>query len=184
MLKIKKNKLVIILCTITSFFLLTGCNLNKKKVLNIYDDRTYNKEFGSYEVLSGWIESKKHSTNDKFFYVLNGTENEKTPNNISVNVGSNKYSADEHENFRSAIVSQLLRQIGGKDGVELNANGSYTKKHYRLYTFIIKHENITTTLCYIVGDYKHVLIQETNFDGSDEVDEVTKNIVNTFEWNE
>ena len=60
------------------------------------------KDFGTYEIPVDWIESVAHSTNDKFFYVKEGQENENRPDNISVNEGTNKYPADEHEKFRSA----------------------------------------------------------------------------------
>ena len=195
----KKNLLIIILCTTISLFLLTGCDKKNKEMTDIKEDSTYNnekevidinkdniyyKEFGSYEVLSGWVENEEHSTDDKFFYVKSGTENESKPNNVSVSMGTNKYSEDEHEMFKQAILSQISKQIGTKEGVELSGKGSHTKRKYILYTFTIKNEDVTTTLCYIVGDYKYVLVQETNVDDSDEVYEVTKNIVNTFEWND
>ena len=109
---------------------------------------------------------------------------EEKHNNVSINQGSNKYSVDEHEKFRDAITSQIVNQIGKKEGIELDAKGSYTKNNYILYTYIIKKEDVKTTLCYIVGDYKYILVQETNYDDSEELYEVTKNIVNTFEWKE
>ena len=96
------------------------------------------KDFGTYEIPVDWIESVAHSTNDKFFYVKEGQENENRPDNISVNEGTNKYPADEHEKFRSAILNQLSMQIGGDENVELNANGSNTKNGYVVYTFNIK----------------------------------------------
>lgn len=171
------KSLILIICLMT----LTGClngNQNKPK------DNIYNKSFGSYKVEDGWIEDRKHSSNNKFFYVLNGTEKESKPNNISINQGKNKYSEDEHMNFRDAIVRQLSYQIKGRNDIELKANGSYTDNDYVVYTFEIYEENkdITTTQYYIVGDYKYVLIHETVHGTSIETDEVAKTMVNTFKW--
>lgn len=142
------------------------------------------KDFGTYEIPVDWIESVAHSTNDKFFYVKEGQENENRPDNISVNEGTNKYPADEHEKFRSAILNQLSMQIGGDENVELNANGSNTKNGYVVYTFNIKDKDTTTTQYYIVGDYKYVLIHETTFGDSNETDSAAQKIIDTFKWKE
>jgi hypothetical protein len=142
------------------------------------------KDFGTYEIPVDWIESVAHSTNDKFFYVKEGQENENRPDNISVNEGTNKYPADEHEKFRSAILNQLSMQIGGDENVELNANGSNTKNGYVVYTFNIKDKDTTPTQYYIVGDYKYVLIHETTFGDSNETDSAAQKIIDTFKWKE
>lgn len=144
----------------------------------------FKKEFGSYELPKNWIESKKYSTTKKFFYVLNGQEQDKQPNNISVNLGKNKYAKSEHEKFRKAILNQLLLQIGNKKGIDLKANGSTTEKGEIVYTFIIKEDEVVTTQYYIVGDYKYILIQETAFEESEEIDNATKSIINSFKWKE
>lgn len=152
---------------------------------NIEEEKTYSKSFGEYKVPSNWIESKTHSTNNKFFYVLNGHDNDAKPNNISINMGSNKYSVNEHDKFKTAIINQLSMQIGNRDDVTIKATGSKTANDYILYTFIIndKSSNIATTQYYIVGDYKYILVHETVFDEySSDVDDVAKGIVNTFIW--
>lgn len=118
------------------------------------------------------------------FLCKEGQENENRPDNISVNEGTNKYPADEHEKFRSAILNQLSMQIGGDENVELNANGSNTKNGYVVYTFNIKDKDTTTTQYYIVGDYKYVLIHETTFGDSNETDSAAQKIIDTFKWKE
>ena len=142
------------------------------------------KDFGTYEIPVDWIESAAHSTNDKFFYVKEGQENENRPNNISINEGSNKYTANEHENFRMAILNQLSMQIGGDENVEVIANGSNTKNGYVVYTFNIKDQDNTTTQYYIVGDYKYILVHETTFGDSAETDSAAQKIIDTFKWKE
>jgi len=151
------------------------------------EDITYHKSFGSYRIPKNWIESTKYSTKDKFFYVAEGTEEDPLPNNISVNVGKNKYSSEQHMKFRDAILNQLVMQLP-KD-VILNGNGSYTANDYVLYTFTFSITEGDTTLSatqyYIVADYKYVMVYETAFtDNTEEVDIVAKSIVDTFKWSE
>lgn len=146
---------------------------------------TYSKSFGSYKLPENWIESKEHSTNSKFFYVKKEDEQKERPNNISINEGQNKYAKTEHENFRNAILNQLSMQIGGDEDVEVNANGSNTENGDVVYTFNIKEaDGIETTQYYIVGDYKYILIQQTVFEKSDDIDNVAKDIANSFSWRE
>lgn len=80
---------------------------------------------GSYTVPEGWEKSEKHSTDSQIFYIEEGHENDEKPDNISVHVGKNKYSLDEHEQFRDAIVQQILMQL---DGIE-----STTERGWNLY---------------------------------------------------
>ena len=160
-------------------------NIEQNVITN--EDVTYHKSFGSYRVPKNWIESTKYSTEDKFFYVAEGTEEDPLPNNISVNVGKNKYSSEQHMKFRDAILNQLVMQLP-KD-VILNGNGSYTANDYVLYTFTFSITEGDTTLSatqyYIVADYKYVMVYETAFtDNTEEVDIVAKSIVDTFKWSE
>ena len=159
---------------------------NDKDDGNDSDYVTYTKDFGSYSVIKTWPENAKHSSNSKFFYAKEGTENDLRPNNISVNVGTNKYSSEEHMNFKDAILRQLSMQMGNSKGTTLNANGSHTENGYVVYTFIIKNEsdNSITTQYYIVGDYKFALVHETTFGDPDECDKVAKDIVDSFKWDE
>lgn len=147
---------------------------------------TYTKDFGSYKIMNGWSENDEHSSSSKFFYVKDGTGNETKPNNISVNFGKNRYSLEEHSQFKDAILRQLSVQIAGSKNVTLNANGSNTDNGYLVYTFIIRDElsNSITTQYYIVGDYKFILVHETTYGVPEETNMVAKNIVNSFKWKE
>lgn len=159
---------------------------NTPMASNIEDKNLYNKNFGSYKILENWVQSREHSTGSKFFYVKRGQEQEQSPNNVSINAGTNKYAQSEHEKFKTAILNQLSMQIGNAEDVTLNASGSYTDNGYILYTFIIQDPGIETTQYYIVGDYKYVLVQETVFnqDEKEETDNLAREIVNTFKWKE
>ena len=72
---------------------------------------------GTYTVPEGWEKSEKHSTDSQIFYIEEGHENDEKPDNISIHVGKNKYSLDEHEQFRDAIVQQILMQLDGIEDV-------------------------------------------------------------------
>ena len=159
---------------------------NTPMASNIEDKNLYNKNFGSYKILENWVQSREHSTGSKFLYVKRGQEQEQSPNNVSINAGTNKYAQSEHEKFKTAILNQLSMQIGNAEDVTLNASGSYTDNGYILYTFIIQDPGIETTQYYIVGDYKYVLVQETVFnqDEKEETDNLAREIVNTFKWKE
>ena len=164
-------------------------NSNENSNITISSDETlYEKDFGSYIVANNWIESQSHSTTNKFFYIKSQTaEEEERPNNISINMGTNKYSSEEHEKFKTAILNQLSMQISNSNNLNINANGSYTKdNNYVVYEFDIyeEKENITTKQFYIVGDYKYVLIHETIYDQTDkDIDIVAKKMVDSFKWN-
>ncbi len=159
---------------------------NQENLVNLNEENLYNKNFGSYTILDGWIESKEHSTRNKFFYVKKGQEQYETPNNISVNVGTNKYAENEHEKFKTAILNQLSMQIGNSQDITINATGSNTENGYILYTFSVHEPEVETIQYYIVGDYKYVLVHETIFDndGKNETDNAAKEIINSFKWKE
>lgn len=171
----------------------SGCNLEDFKrhkkvtendaVVTENGDTKYQKEFGSYVVKSGWVESKTHSQNEKYFYVKDGQDNDSRPNNISINAGTNKYKKEEHEKFREAIYAQLANQVAGNDS-EIMASGSTTENGEILYTFIINTSSVKSTQYYIVGEKKYVMIYETvwNDEEKEETDEVALKMVNSFEW--
>ena len=122
---------------------------------------------GSYIVPDGWEKSEKHSTNSQIFYIEEGHENDEKPDNISIHVGKNKYSLDEHEQFRDAIVQQIL---------------TYTEQGDLLYIFTIDEGDIVATQDYIVRDYGFCLIQLTNFSGSETTEQAARDMVDSFVW--
>lgn len=136
---------------------------------------------GKYTIPDGWLKSEKYSTNAQSFYIEEGHENDEKPDNISIHAGKNKYSLEEHEQFRDAIVQQLLMQLDGIEA-ELNGDGTYTEQGNLLYIFTIDEGNIVTTQYYIVKDYGFCLIQLTNFSGTETVDEAAKGMVDSFVW--
>ena len=116
---------------------------------------------GSYTVPEGWEKSEKHSTDSQIFYIEEGHENDEKPDNISIHVGKNKYSLEEHEQFR---------------------DGTYTEQGDLLYIFTIDEGDIVTTQYYIVKDYGFCLIQLTNFSGSETTEQAARDMVDSFVW--
>lgn len=137
---------------------------------------------GTYTVPDGWVKADEHSTDQKFFYVKKGHEHDTQPDNISINVGKNRYSADEHEDFKEAIVSQLAMQIGNS-GAALDAYAAKTKQGDVLYVFTITEDRgIVTKQYYVIGDRRYCLIQLTNYSGSDAVTDAADEMAESFTW--
>lgn len=136
---------------------------------------------GSYTVPGGWVEAKQYSTSQKMFYVKAGHEKDKKPDNISINVGKNRYSTDEQVEFREAVVRQLMAQLKGS-GAELTGTGTYTKQGYSLYIFTIDEPGAKTKQYYIVDDYRFCLIHLTNYTGDKDSDEAAQAMADSFVW--
>jgi len=136
---------------------------------------------GSYTVPDGWIKADQYSTEDKIFYVEEGHEEDEFPDNISIETGSNQYSADEHEKFRDAIVQQLMMQLQDVSA-ELTGDGTYTEQNYVVYIFTISEEDVVTKQYYIVGDKRYCLVHLTNFTGSESADEAAQAMADSFVW--
>lgn len=138
---------------------------------------------GSYAVPEGWVKAENHSTEGKTFYVEEGHEEDALPDNISVEIGSNSYGAEEHEKFCDAIVRQLAMQLQGTDA-EVTGDGTNTDQDYVVYIFTISGEDVVTKQYYVVGDRQYCLVHLTNFTGSESADEAAWAIVNSFVWSE
>ena len=137
---------------------------------------------GSYTVPDGWVKVEQYSSADKFFYVEDGHENDETPDNISIEVGTNRYSEEEHEDFRNAIVRQLTMQLQGVSA-DVTGDGTHTDQDSIVYIFTISEEDVVTKQYYIVGDQRYCLIHLTNFTGSESAVEAAQAMVDSFVWN-
>ena len=146
-------------------------------------DSETNLDFpGSYIVPDGWVKMEKYSTEDKIFYAEEGHEEDELPDNISVEVKTNRYSAEDHMEFRDAIVRQLTIQAS-RVGAELTGEGTFTDQEDVLYIFTISEEDVVTKQFYIVGDKRYCLIHLTNFTGSESADEAAQAMADSFVWN-
>ena len=168
-----------ILVLLLACFMLTGCSLRTNKIM-VYRLSGY----GTYKVPKTAVIRKDHSTYRKLFFVKNKDINNNRPNNISVEGGTNKYSKEDHMQFRRAIQTQLYMQSSSHLGSQITGSGTTTKNGYTLYVFTMKSSDSVTKQYYIVGDYKYVLVHETILNGTEdqELDSISKYIVDSFKW--
>lgn len=136
---------------------------------------------GSYTTPEGWVKAEQYSTDEKIFYVEKGHENDRLPDNISINVGNNRYSEEEHMAFRDAIVRQLIMQLKDQDA-QLNANGSFTEQGYVVYTFMIEKSDAVMTQYYIVGDHRYCMVYLSNYSRSEGPEQAARTMVDSFVW--
>lgn len=141
---------------------------------------------GEYTIPEGWVKAEKYSSAEQIFYVEEGHEEDGQPDNISISIGTNRYSADEHEEFREAILRQIMMQIGKRPGVQLYGDGTHTEQGYVVYIFTIdeEQEGIVTKQYYVVDDYRFCLIHLTNFTGSESANGAAKEMADSFVWKE
>lgn len=151
-------------------------------------DRTVEQDFGTYTVPAGWLKSDTYSSEDKFFYVMSGHEADEQPDNISVEMGTNRYSADEHLQFRDAIVRQLAMQMSGVKGT-LTGDGTFTDNDDVLYILTSEEEaaeeggqGVITRQYYIVGEKRYVLVHLTSFTGDEAVQQAADKLAKSFVW--
>ena len=171
------KKIVIVLL---SCFILTGCIPFRRTISR--NSNVIMTNYGSYTIPSTWEKSISHSTSYKYFFTNKKDRNSRQPNNISVEQGTNKYSKDNHIEFRQAIMRQLLMQTKGYSDT-VKGSGGTTKNGYIYYTFIMEGKSQSTIQHYIIGDYKYVLVHETIFEGDGkDAHDAAKIIVNTFKW--
>ena len=163
-----------LLLLIIPVILLTGC-------LRLKPEPIVNASYGTYRI-DGLVKRSDHSTATKTFYVLEKDKYKVTPDNVSVEVGTNYYSKEQYLAFKTAIQTQLYSQVG-RDAV-IVGNGITTTRGNNVLKFIIKKQNDNTAITqyYIIGDYRHVLVYETNFSGNTDFNVAVFNIVDTFAW--
>lgn len=141
----------------------------------------YTKAFGGYTVPEGWEESSQYSAGGKYFYLPADQKDAEYPDNVSVETGTNRYAAEEHEQFREAVMSQLMAQLQGVDA-ELLGDGTFTNAGDVLYVFTIQEPDVVTRQYYVVGDQKYCLIHLTNYTGGQEADDAARLMAESFRW--
>ena len=172
-----------ILIVLTICLLFTGCSLmpRNKVIIRNNASNKIETDYGTFNIPDTWIKRDDHSTSRKFFFA-NKNDKNSVPNNISVEMGTNKYSKEDHIDFKNAIQNQLAYQVK-RSGATIKGSGSTTKNGYVVYTFRVDFGSQITVQHYIVGDYKYVLVHETIWDGNaEDTDNAAKVIVNSFEW--
>jgi hypothetical protein len=147
----------------------------------------YMKSFGSYSTSVDWPESAEFSQNEKYFYLKNDMASALNIGSISVESGRHRYAEGDYHTFRDTVYRRLLKQVANdRDAGFLFGDDSATARGYTLYTFTIEYESIDQTdrMYYIVGDYKYILITETDCHNENAADitAAAADIVNSFEW--
>lgn len=137
----------------------------------------------SYTVPDGWILSEKYSSDSKIFYVQEGHEEDRQPDNISVEVGTNRYGLEEHDKFRYAILRQLTMQVQGSSA-KVTGEGVNTEQDYIMYIFTIDDDSVLTKQYYIVDDHRYCLIHLTDFSKNEDAKEAARAIADSFVWDE
>jgi hypothetical protein len=145
------------------------------------------KSFGSYNTTADWFESAELSHNDAYYYLKNGQSPGAAVSNIVVESGRNRYAKEDHLTFRDATYRQLLKQVSNDPNAGfLFGDGTTTAKGYTLYTFTIEYEGVDRTdrMYYIIGDYKYILITETDCHdrNASDITIVSRTIADSFEW--
>lgn len=164
---------------LTALLLLTGCGSGS--TIRQEQQPETAQLTDCFTVPEGWVKADAYSTEEKLFYVEEGHEEDDLPDNISINIGTNRYSAAEHEAFRDAIVRQLLAQIQGLDA-ELTGDGTYTEQGYVVYIFTITEADIVTKQYYIIGDCRYCLIHLTSYTGEENVYDAARAMADSFVW--
>lgn len=173
-----------ILITMGVVTVCAACTMRENPVDSSDESGTKIKSFGEYNIMEGWSESD-YSRDGKYVYVKKGTDNNDEFNNFVIGSGENDYSEEEYEQFEKAILQQLSSKIEQLDNATLKGTVGTTGQGYTLLTFVITEANDTvTTQHYIIGEKKYCLIQETNYDMSDECDSATLEAVDSFIWTE
>lgn len=144
----------------------------------------FEKDFGTFCILEGWEESENHSTSEKFFYIPEGNDDKSYTDNVSVRVGTNKYSEDEALDFKDAIMRQLSMQFSEDSYDSMTGEGTYTANDYMLLKFDFSGVDGGTEIIfyYIIADYKYCEVYLTCKDDPEEAKEAAQMIVDSFVW--
>lgn len=140
-------------------------------------------DYGSYLLPEGWYEFDQISTPEKPFYLKEGIGIDSVISNLSVECGENRYAAEDHLEFRTALVQQLGAQASAA-GMQMTASGSYTAAGDVLYVFTISDDASSTVQYYIVGDYRYVLIHVTDLmdERISDINDIAAAIADSFVW--
>ena len=81
------------------------------------------------------------------------------------------------------IKKQISEQLSGYSDVTMTASG-FQSGDNTVYLFTVEENDtgLITNQFYIVGEEKYCLVQESNFDKSEECNSVAKKLVESFKW--
>ena len=101
-----------------------------------------------------------------------------------------KYKKEEYDVLTSAILYQLKLELKPELYQNLISESFISKNGYSVFRIEVNDEQndppVKTVQYYIAGEKAHILVQITDFgeQGTENVEEVAKNIVESFVWRE
>lgn len=170
------KKLVLLLITLV---FLTGCTDNNYKQTG---DTVETKD-GIYDI-KDLVKREDLSTKYINVYCLEKDSKEEKPDQVSLKKGINDYTINNNLAFKNYIPSQIYHDFG--EDIRITGNTLTTTKDNMVYKYMVIKEDAEAeiTLYYIIGNYKYIYVQETNYSKNPDFDKVVYNIVDTFEWKE
>lgn len=148
------------------------------------------KLFGTYDVYEDWVLVEKDSDEQSAFYCKKGEEITNQTTNIFVEYRQNQYKKEEYDVLTSAILYQLKLELKPELYQNLISESFTSKNGYSVFRIEVNDEQndppVKTVQYYIAGEKAHILVQITDFgeQGTENVEEVAKNIVESFVWRE
>ena len=145
------------------------------------------KKFGTYEVSDNWVFLENYSGEESAYYAKNGEEITNQTSYIAVEYRQNQYTKEEYDTLVSAILYQLKLELKEELYHNLITESFTSKNGYSVFRVESNDQqnevDVKTTQYYIAGEKAHVLVQVTNF-GQENIEEIAKNIVESFVWRE
>ena len=148
------------------------------------------KIFGTYDVYEDWVFLENYSDDESAFYTKKGEEITNKTTNISVEYRQNQYKKEEYDILISAILYQLKLELKPELYHNLVTEEYTSKNGYTVFCIEVNDEQndtpVKTIQRYIIGEKAHIVVQTTDFgeEGTENVEEVAKNIVESFAWRE
>jgi len=143
------------------------------------------EDYGRYILSSGWCLNEDYSTMELDMFTEEVGVVQEESSYFIVGCRTNPYTVEQHELFRESILSQLVQNDSMPEDTDINATGYQTENGNIAYSFeIVLSDNEVMTMHYIVGDKRHCLIQEVNYNNSESCSEAVQRVINTFLWKE
>ncbi|NDO45417.1 hypothetical protein [Clostridium sp. MD294] len=197
-----KRKINMLFC-IMLLFLVEGCtkkeveqsqqqqvqqpSVQQKITPSVYKEE---KIFGTYNVYEDWVFLENYSEEESAFYIKKGEEITNTTTNISVEYRQNQYKKEEYDILISAILYQLKLELKQEQYHNLVTEEFTSPNGYCVFRIEVNDEQndppVKTIQHYIIGEKAHIVVQTTDFGekGTENVEEVADNIVESFVWRE
>ena len=141
-------------------------------------------DFGSYIIQAGWSENELLSVNNQLVYTQSGGEQQKETSYFVVAFRTNPYEESQHEIFRQEIIRQLNENDNIPQGANIEATGTKTQHEDIVYSFEVSlSDDEIMRIHYIVGNKQHCVIQEMDYNNSEECTSAVEQMIKSFIWN-